>query len=132
MALKAAFRFANILGFRIFATKVTAMTISIPEIAPKSLIQGFQGRFVHTENATLAFWEVEEGALLPEHAHIHEQTTCVLEGRFELTIAGHTSVYEPGLLAVIPSNVVHSGRALSACKLLDVFCPVREDYRTNG
>lgn len=105
------------------------MTVSISEIAPKSLIPGFQGRFIHTDKTTLAFWEVEEGAALPEHAHIHEQTTCVLEGRFELTIDGHTAIYEPGTLAVIPSNTVHSGRALSPCKLLDVFCPVREDYK---
>lgn len=108
------------------------MAIHISEIAPKSLIKGFQGRFVHTESTTLAFWEVEAGSLLPEHAHMHEQSTYVLEGRFELTINGHTEVYEPGKLAVIPSNVVHSGRALSTCKLLDVFCPVREDYKTNG
>ncbi len=105
------------------------MTIDLLQIEPKELIKGFRGRFVHTENATLAFWEIEEGAVLPEHSHFHEQTACVLEGCFELTIAGETRAYEPGVLAVIPSNAVHSGRALTDCKILDVFCPVREEYR---
>ena len=105
------------------------MTVELHQIETKELIKGFHGRFVHIEKATLAFWEIEAGAVLPEHSHFHEQTVCMLEGRFELTIAGETRVYEPGVLAVIPSNAVHSGRALTDCKILDVFCPVREELR---
>lgn len=105
------------------------MTYDLQQIEPKELIKGFRGRFVHTEKSTLVFWEIEAGAELPLHAHFHEQTTYVTEGRFELTVAGETQVYEPGLVAVIPSNVEHSGRALTPCKILDVFCPVREEYR---
>jgi len=105
------------------------MTYDLLQIEPRELIKGFRGRFVHTEKSTLVFWEIEAGAELPLHAHFHEQTTYVMEGRFELTVAGETQVYEPGLVAVIPSNVEHSGRALTPCKILDVFCPVREEYR---
>jgi quercetin dioxygenase-like cupin family protein len=105
------------------------MTYDLQQIEPRELIKGFRGRFVHTEKSTLVFWEIEAGAELPLHAHFHEQTTYVMEGRFELTVAGETQVYEPGLVAVIPSNVEHSGRALTPCKILDVFCPVREEYR---
>lgn len=105
------------------------MTYDLLQIEPRELIKGFRGRFVHTEKSTLVFWEIEAGAELPLHAHFHEQTTYVMEGRFELNVAGETQVYEPGLVAVIPSNVEHSGRALTPCKILDVFCPVREEYR---
>jgi quercetin dioxygenase-like cupin family protein len=105
------------------------MTVDLQDIQPKNLIPGFSGKFVHTDQVTLAFWDVDQGAQLPVHAHIHEQTTYVLEGRFELIVDGETRVYEPGLVAVIPSNVVHSGTALTNCKLLDVFSPVREDYQ---
>lgn len=105
------------------------MTYNLLQIEPKELIKGFRGRFVHTEKSTLAFWEIEAGAELPLHSHLHEQTTYVMEGRFELTIAGETQVYEPGLMAVIPSHSEHSGRALTPCKILDVFCPVREEYK---
>lgn len=105
------------------------MTYDLLQIEPKELIKGFRGRFVHTEKSTLVFWEIEAGAELPLHSHFHEQTTYVMEGRFELTVAGETQVYEPGLVAVIPSNIEHSGRALTPCKILDVFCPVREEYK---
>ena len=34
-----------------------------------------------------------------------------------------------GQVFVIPPDVPHSGRALTRCRVLDVFAPVREDYR---
>ncbi len=104
-------------------------TVDISKIEPKEIIKGFKGKFIHTENTTLAFWEVEKGASIPLHSHIHEQTTQVVEGKFKLTVDGETKIYENGLVAVIPSNVVHGGVALSNCKLIDVFSPVREDYK---
>ena len=39
------------------------------------------------------------------------------------------AVLTPGTVALIPSGVRHSGRAVTDCQLLDVFHPVREDYR---
>jgi hypothetical protein len=46
-------------------------TVDISKIEPKEIIKGFKGKFIHTENSTLAFWEVEKGASIPLHSHIH-------------------------------------------------------------
>jgi quercetin dioxygenase-like cupin family protein len=78
---------------------------------------------------SLAYLTIEAGAPLPEHTHPHEQVTNVIEGQLELTIAGETSVLTPGKVAVIPPNMPHSGRALTPCRAIDVFYPVREEYR---
>ena len=59
----------------------------------------------------------------------HEQVCNVLEGTFELTIDGESRQLGVGQVGVIPSNAVHSGRAITACRVLDIFHPVREDYR---
>lgn len=107
------------------------MTIDVSKIKQKEIIKGFKARFIHTANTTLAFWEVEKGATIPLHSHIHEQTTQVLEGKFELTIGDETKTHENGFVAVIPSNVIHGGVALTDCKLFDVFSPVREDYKNS-
>jgi len=48
----------------------------------------------------------------------------------ELTIAGQVHTAGPGTAIIIPGGVRHSGKALSDCRLLDVFYPVREEYRT--
>jgi quercetin dioxygenase-like cupin family protein len=52
----------------------------------------------------------------------------VLEGSFELVVDGESLVLEPGIIAVIPSNVKHYGHAVTDCLMLDVFSPVRQDY----
>ena len=96
---------------------------------PKDLLPGFLVHFVHGDQMTLAHWTIEAGAVLPEHSHPHEQVANVLEGEFELTIDGETKILEAGTVAVIPSNAVHSGKAVTNCRIIDTFNPVREDYR---
>ena len=103
--------------------------MNIPDIKQKEIVKGYQGRFVHMETFTLAFWEVEAGAEIPIHSHVHEQTTQIIEGQFEMSVDGFTTIYTPGMLVTIPSFAKHGGKAITACKLSDVFCPVREDYK---
>ena len=91
--------------------------------------EGFHGKFIHSERSTIIFWEAEAGAIVPEHFHPHEQISEVTEGEFELKIGSESTVLKPGLIAIIPPNTTHSGRALTFCKIKDVFCPVREDYQ---
>jgi quercetin dioxygenase-like cupin family protein len=101
----------------------------LKELPAREYLPGFHGRMLHTEGMTLAFWNIEAGAELPEHHHVEEQVANVLQGRFELTVGGETRQLGAGEVAIIPSNVPHSGRALTDCELLDVFQPVREAYR---
>lgn len=101
----------------------------LKDIPAKEMFPGYTGRFIHTNNMTFAFWEVKAGSKVPEHAHMHEQVAHLIEGEFELTVDGNPIELEPGKVVVIPSNINHSGIAITDCKLLDVFSPVREDYR---
>ncbi len=103
--------------------------ISLNEIEIRKPLPGFKGQFIHTDKITIAFFEIEQGAELPEHSHHHEQISTIIEGRFELNLGGETIIQEPGKVTVIPSNIPHSGKALTFCKVIDVFCPVREDYK---
>lgn len=105
------------------------MKLALSDIETKEIMPGYHGKMIHGETMTLAFWEVEEGAMVPEHSHINEQIMHVLEGDFEFSVAGVTKIYEPGELVIIPSNIPHSGKALTPCKLMDIFSPVREAYK---
>jgi quercetin dioxygenase-like cupin family protein len=103
--------------------------LQLDNIDPREIVPGYFGRLIHSENMTVAVWQIEEGAPLPQHQHVHEQIAIVLEGQFELTVAGETRVLEPGAVAVISSSVPHSGRALTPCRLIDIFSPPREEYK---
>ena len=103
--------------------------INLSELEEKELIPGYHVRFVHSQSMTLAYWSIDAGAALPTHSHPHEQVANVIEGEFELTVAGEVKIMKPGQVAVIPGNVPHSGKAVIASKLIDVFYPVREDYK---
>lgn len=103
--------------------------IQLEKVTHSEPFPGFKGRFLHTENMTIADWRIEEGSNFPEHTHPHEQVAFLLEGDFELTMEGETRHLQPGVVAIIPSNVPHQGRALTNCRLMDIFHPVREDLR---
>ena len=90
---------------------------------------GIGGPVYHSEQATFGHFTLEEGAFLPEHSHPQEQWTNLIEGELEFVIDGEKQIMKPGITAFIPSNIPHSAKALTKCKLIDCFLPVREDFR---
>lgn len=103
--------------------------LTLEKIKQQELIPGFTARLIHTENMTIGYFNIKAGSVLPEHYHVHEQVSNVLSGEFEMNIDGQSQLLTPGQVAVIPSGVPHSGRAVTDCVILDVFNPVREDYK---
>jgi quercetin dioxygenase-like cupin family protein len=90
---------------------------------------GFHGQFIHSDTMTFAYWRIVASSILPEHSHPHEQVVNMLEGELDLVVDGVTHTLRTGDVFAIPGNATHSGRALTDCRVLDVFCPVREDYK---
>ncbi|MCP4097265.1 MAG: cupin domain-containing protein [Planctomycetaceae bacterium] len=103
--------------------------VNLSEVTEREIVDGFFGKMIHTATMTMAYWSVNKDALLPEHQHPHEQVLNLLEGEFELQVQGKTHHLMPGSVFVIPGNVPHSGRAITPCRILDVFQPTRDDYR---
>lgn len=103
--------------------------MNLSALLSREIMPGLHGKMVHGEQLTWAFWTVEEGAEVPEHQHHNEQIMHIVEGEFTFTLDGATKTYTAGDVVVIPPHIPHRGKALSACKIMDVFSPVREDYR---
>lgn len=101
----------------------------ITSLPVKALATGITGHYVHGEKSTFGLVILEEGSSVPPHQHPQEQITYILEGKLQMVIDGKDCLLEPGMCHVIPSNVVHSAVALTPCRLIDVFSPVREDYK---
>lgn len=101
----------------------------VASLEPRELVPGHHGRFIHTEHTTQVYWQIEAGALLPEHSHPAEQIAHVLEGTYELTVDGEHFLLNEGDVLAIPGGALHSGVAHTDCRIIDVFSPVREEYR---
>jgi len=103
--------------------------VDLASVPLRELFPGVRARLVHTEHVSHSWVELDAGATFPEHQHPHEQIVSVLDGELEITVAGETVRLTPGRVFVIPGGAPHTGRALTACRVLDAFAPARDDYR---
>lgn len=99
------------------------------QIEEKEIASGIFAKFIHMENMTVGHVRFVKGAVLPLHHHIHEQVTNIIKGEFEMTVDGETQLCKAGDIVVLPANIPHTGVALTDCYMIDIFQPVREDYK---
>ena len=102
--------------------------IELNKLPELEIAKGIKAHAVTADTVTVLHVTIEEGALLPEHAHHHEQVVNVIQGELQLNVKGEVFSLMPGNVMVLEPNVVHSGRAVKACKVVDVFHPVRKDF----
>jgi len=77
----------------------------------------------------LSYVTFEEGAVVPVHAHPHEQGGILVSGQLQFTIGDRTELLGPGDQWIIPGHVPHTVVAVGGPAVaLDVFYPIREDY----
>ncbi len=103
--------------------------VTLADSPTREVFPGHRAKFVHSERMSVVYWSIDAGSTVPEHDHPHEQIVNVIAGKYELTVAGKPLALEPGMVVVIPSGIRHSGRAITDASLLDIFSPVREEYR---
>jgi len=103
---------------------------TLASLPAKEIFGGtIRGHYAHLEKMTIGEVELKAGILLPMHQHPHEQISYVIEGTFEFTVGDQTTILGPGMVALIPGGVTHGGKTITACRVIDIFTPVREDYR---
>lgn len=103
---------------------------AIKNLSPKALAPGITGYYTHGNQMTFGLVELKAGSSVPLHAHPHEQITYILEGQLDMIIDGTAYSLTSSMYYVIASNTPHSAIAITDCKVIDVFSPLREDYQT--
>ena len=88
---------------------------------------GISGSMAHSEQLSFGHFTIDKDSVLQEHNHPHEQWTHVIQGELEFDINGEKQLLSPGKTAFIPSGLPHSGKAITDCKVIYCFFPVRED-----
>jgi len=104
--------------------------ISFEQLRGFPLAEGAKAKPLFGEEAMLNLVELEPGAVVARHSHPHEQLGLVLRGSMRLVVAGEDHVLKEMDGFTLPGGVEHEGIAgPEGALVLDVFRPVREDYR---
>src|SRR5213592_2584899 len=94
------------------------------EINPVEIFAGvFRRTIVWGERAMVVEVTLPKGSVVPPHAHPHEQCGYLVSGRLEFTVEGESHLVEPG-------GAVYSVTALEDSIAIDVFVPVRDEYKS--
>ena len=107
-----------------------AQFIRFDDVEAFALAEGVSGRPLFGSGAMVNLIEFEAGATVQAHSHPHEQLGLVLRGMQALVIDGVAHELGPLEGYVLPGNVEHAAYCgPEGATVIDVFCPVREDYR---
>ncbi len=97
--------------------------IPLQEVAP-----GVKRRYLTADRVTIARFDLSAGALVPAHAHEHEQVSYVVRGALRVFINGEETVVRTGQALQIPSWAEHRVEVIEDTEVIDVFSPVRQDW----
>jgi quercetin dioxygenase-like cupin family protein len=103
---------------------------SLDECSAHVIFPGVRIATCSADRMMLSYVTIEPGAVVEEHQHPHEQVGMVLEGTAVFFIGGEQKLLRKGDMYRIPGNVKHHVTAQGeGLKALDIFFPIREDYR---
>jgi quercetin dioxygenase-like cupin family protein len=92
--------------------------------------EGVHARVVHGERLSLGVVELDANAVVPEHAHDHEQLGMCLSGSLVFRVGDESRELGPGETWSIPGNVPHEVHVgPDGAVVVDVFAPTRDDWR---
>lgn len=98
------------------------------EIAPGARIRTMWG-----DDIMVSVVDLEPGSQVPSHTHPNEQMGMVLEGSMRMVIGGETRDLKQGDVYLAPSNQEHSVTNVELfTRVLDIFSPPREDYKSGA
>ena len=83
----------------------------------------------HSDQLMLVRHYFDAGWVGARHRHPHHQLVYVVTGSIRVDVAGRVFDVHAGDSFVVDGGVEHQASALEASEVLDVFTPVREDYR---
>jgi quercetin dioxygenase-like cupin family protein len=104
--------------------------LSPNELSRHAAFPGVVLRTCSGKHMTLSEANLEAGAVVAEHSHPHEQMGIIIQGRARFWIGDEEKVLGPGDVFRIPGGVRHKVTVLDQpARIIDVFHPVREEYR---
>ena len=83
----------------------------------------------HTDHLMLIRHFFEKGWVGARHSHPHHQLVYIVRGSLHIDIAGKTFDVHAGDSFVVDGGLEHQASAYEESEVLDIFTPIRNDYR---
>ena len=100
------------------------------DIHPRELAPGVMAKIASGEKVMLSLVTLAPNAVVPMHAHPHEQMGMMVSGTLELTVAGETRTLSGNAIFLVPGGVSHKAAAgPQGAMVLEAFSPPREEFR---
>ncbi len=100
------------------------------DLEAENLTPEINRKMLWGQNVMAVRLELAPNTIVPEHEHVSEQVTMVLEGSIKIIGAqGSEANLSPGEVLVIPPSAAHSASVgPKGATVMDIFSPVREDF----
>jgi quercetin dioxygenase-like cupin family protein len=103
---------------------------SAGELGRHTIFPGVDIQTAACERLMMSVVDMKPGAVVEAHSHPHEQVGMVIGGKALFIIGGEEKMMVTGDLYRIPGGVVHRVVASEeGLRALDIFTPVRDEYR---
>ena len=91
--------------------------------------EGIERQMVVGQNLMICRFRFKPFLVTPEHRHLHEQMSIVVQGRVRFFIESEERIASAGDILQFPSNCLHGATMMDEeVVLIDIFTPIREDF----
>ena len=106
----------------------TANVVRWSDVEQEQLTPLIDRQFISTQAVTLARFHLKKGSKVPEHHHVNEQMSYVVEGALHFVMPDKEVTVRSGEVLLIPAELPHSAEAREDCYVIDIFTPHRKDW----
>jgi quercetin dioxygenase-like cupin family protein len=100
------------------------------DVKAEQIAEGIERQMIVGEKLMVCRLRFRPHVVTAVHSHPHEQITLVEKGRVRFTIAGGERLVAPGDVLHFAPDVPHGATMLDEeVVLIDIFTPLREDFR---
>lgn len=91
--------------------------------------EGLERQMVVGQNIMICRLKIAPFVVTPEHSHVHEQMTLVMQGKAKFILGNEERIVSAGDVLHFPPNHWHGATMLDEeVVLIDIFSPIREDF----
>ncbi|CAN5265248.1 cupin domain-containing protein [soil metagenome] len=109
--------------------QIQALVTDWDKIPVEQTAEGIKRQMVVGQNVMMCRFSFAPFVVTPQHTHLHEQMTLVVQGKVKFFISGKEHTLKTGDVIHFPPNIRHGATMLDEeVILIDIFSPIREDF----